>query len=60
MLFIHSAQSLAAKAKDSELLIANLKMDGQVPDVTKTSNQRLARTVTSDRVHIGWLEIGAK
>ena len=53
MLFIHSAQSLAAKAKDSELLIANLKMDGQVPDVTRTSNQRLTRTVTLDRVRIG-------
>ena len=53
MLFIPSAQSLAAKAKDSELLIANLKMGGQVSDVTKISNQRLTRTVTSDRVRTG-------
>ena len=53
VLFIPSAQSPVAKAKDSELLIANLKMDRHVPDVTKTTNHLSKRTVTSDRVRIG-------
>ena len=50
---IHSAQSLAAKAKDSGQLSVNLQTDRQVQVVTKNSNHLLKRTVTSDRVRIG-------
>ena len=52
-ILLSSAQSPAAQAQGSGLLIADSLMAGQVPDVTRKSDRQLKRPVTSDRVLIG-------